>query len=148
MALWLQADPTLTKDDVLDIISVTSRKIDDDKTYPNNQEGFGEIQAHAGLIAVLRRQSSGLEELSYHQLQNLKVSIDGNLLSVVLAEPASQPFRLRVYSLKGILLSDQTMPAGQTHYLMSLPVVSEVLALQLNSSDKRLEGSKLIRLKK
>lgn len=148
VALWLQADPTLTKDDVLDIISVTSRKIDDDKTYPNNQEGFGEIQAHAGLIAVLRRQSSGLEELSYHQLQNLKVSIDGNLLSVVLAEPASQPFRLRVYSLKGILLSDQTMPAGQTHYLMSLPVVSEVLALQLNSSDKRLEGSKFIRLKR
>ena len=147
VALWLQADPTLTMEDVLDIISVTSRKIDEDRAYPNNFDGYGEIQAHAGLIEVLRRKGTGLEDLSYTQPNSVKAIIDNSQLSLVLDQPSSLPFRLRVYSLTGLLLLDQMMPAGQMSYSVSLPVVSGVLALQLNSADKRLEGSKLIRLK-
>ena len=147
VALWLQADPTLTMEDVLDIIRVTSRKIDDNIEYPNYLDGYGEIQAHAGLIEVLRRKSTGLDALSYKQPNGVKTIIDKNQLSLVLDQPSSNPFRLRVYSLSGILLFEQMMPAGQTHYSVCLPPVSGVLALQLNSIDEQLEGSMLIRLK-
>lgn len=148
VALWLQADPTLTMEDVLDIIRVTSRRVDENREYPNSLDGYGEIQAHAGLIEVLRRKSTGLDALSYSQPENVHIFIDGNLLTLSLDKPSLKPFRLRVYSLTGIMLLDQMMSAGQMQYSISLPAVSGVLALQLDSADKRLEGSMLVRLKK
>ena len=146
VALWLQADPTLTKDDVLDIIRVTSRKIDETATYPNTNDGYGEIQAHAGLIEVLRRKATGLDELSYTELRKVNVSIINHALSVILEQPSGAPFRLRVYALTGVLLLDEQLPAGQTEYKIALPAASHgVLAVQLNSSDQQLTGSKLVR---
>lgn len=50
VALWLQARPTLTPDEVKDIIAHTSKHYDDSMTtWPNNDYGYGEIDAEAGL---------------------------------------------------------------------------------------------------
>lgn len=51
MALWLQADSTLTPDRIKDIISKTSRQYDDTLKYPNNIYGHGLIDAYAGMLA-------------------------------------------------------------------------------------------------
>lgn len=51
VALWLQADPTLTPDRIKDIISKTSRQYDDTLKYPNNIYGHGLIDAYAGMLA-------------------------------------------------------------------------------------------------
>ena len=49
VALWLQACPSLTPDQVKDVIAHTAVRRDDIMTYPNNEYGWGEIDAKAGL---------------------------------------------------------------------------------------------------
>lgn len=53
VALWLQACPTLTPDDVLHIIATTSTHYDAMLTYPNNEYGYGQIDAVAGLRYIV-----------------------------------------------------------------------------------------------
>lgn len=53
VALWLQACPTLTPDDVLHIIATTSTHYDATLTYPNNEYGYGQIDAVAGLRYIV-----------------------------------------------------------------------------------------------
>lgn len=53
IALWLEADPTLTPDDVIDIIANTSNERDTSLSYPNSTCGYGEIDAWQGLLYIL-----------------------------------------------------------------------------------------------
>lgn len=61
IALWLEADPTLTMDDCLDIFARTCRRYDPSLVYPNNLYGHGEIDAYEGLKLVLERTASGIK---------------------------------------------------------------------------------------
>lgn len=45
VALWLQAKPNLTPEQVLDVISRTSTHPDASMQYPNNTYGHGQIDA-------------------------------------------------------------------------------------------------------
>ena len=49
IALWLQAKPDLTPQDVKDILAASCRHPDETLQYPNNMYGYGEIDAAAGL---------------------------------------------------------------------------------------------------
>lgn len=53
IALWLQAKPTLTKDEIIDVFAHTAKQTDTELTYPNNEYGYGEIDAYAGLLYIL-----------------------------------------------------------------------------------------------
>lgn len=55
VACWLQANPTLTPDNVRDIISRTARRDTFTGAYtaPDNVSGFGKIDAYAGLADIL-----------------------------------------------------------------------------------------------
>ena len=64
IALWLQACPTLTAHDCIDIFSTTCHRYDPSLTYPNNLYGYGEIDAYAGLQEVLRRVAAGVENIN------------------------------------------------------------------------------------
>lgn len=55
IALWLEADPTLTPADCMDIIAKTSTHYDPTLSYPNNTYGYGQIDALAGMRLVLER---------------------------------------------------------------------------------------------
>lgn len=48
VALWLQLCPTLSPRDVMQVIQATSRRYDASLTYPNNEYGWGEIDALEG----------------------------------------------------------------------------------------------------
>ena len=52
IALWLDACPTLTPEQVLQVIQNTSQR-KPGMDYPNNDYGWGEIDAKAGLDYVL-----------------------------------------------------------------------------------------------
>lgn len=52
IALWLEACPTLTPSQILDVIAKTSHR-EEGVDYPNNRMGWGEIDAKAGLSYVL-----------------------------------------------------------------------------------------------
>lgn len=60
IALWLQADPTLTPADCLEIFSKTCTHYDASLSYPNNLYGYGQIDVAAGLREVLRRKALGI----------------------------------------------------------------------------------------
>lgn len=53
IALWLQAKPTLTKEDIIDVFAHTAKHYDSSLSYPNNEYGYGEIDAYAGLLYIL-----------------------------------------------------------------------------------------------
>lgn len=62
IALWLEADPTLTMQDCLDIFDKTCRRYDATLSYPNNLYGYGEIDAYEGLKLVLERKTAGVKD--------------------------------------------------------------------------------------
>lgn len=64
IALWLQAYPKLTPEDCLEIISKTSKHIDESLSYPNNFYGYGQIDAEAGMRLVLEKAAAGIKSIS------------------------------------------------------------------------------------
>ena len=143
IALWLQADPTLTVGQVKDIIAHSSRQPDDTMTYPNNVYGHGEIDAYRGLLYMLGL--TGIRDISQHQPAGVRFSVDGKVLTVTgnLKNPT-----VRVYATDGKLVYTgrlQNNAAGQaTVSLRHLP--GGVYAVQLNTGDRQTTGSTLIRL--
>ena len=63
IALWLQADPTLTPADCLEIFAKTCTHYDASLSYPNNLYGYGQIDVAAGLKEVLRRKALGINTI-------------------------------------------------------------------------------------
>lgn len=63
IALWLQADPTLTPQDCREIFARTARRYQSDIDYPNNSYGYGEIDAAAGMKLVLEKVAAGIHEV-------------------------------------------------------------------------------------
>lgn len=54
VALWLQLCPTLTPNDILEVIQMTSKRYDTSLSYPNNDYGWGEIDALEGAKYITR----------------------------------------------------------------------------------------------
>ena len=82
VALWLQADPTLTPAEVKDILKVTCKPIAGVTEYPNNTYGYGLIDAYAGIKEVLKR-ATGIKTVQsaasrtqdcYYDLQGRRVA--------------------------------------------------------------------------
>lgn len=61
IALWLQADPTLTIDEVKDIIRTTSVADEQVQNGVAAKWGAGKFDAYAGLKEVIRRKAQGIE---------------------------------------------------------------------------------------
>lgn len=80
IALWLQADPTLSPADCLDIFAKTCRHYDATLAYPNNLYGYGEIDVTAGLEEVLRRLAAGVETLPARQATGRIHTLDGRFV--------------------------------------------------------------------
>ncbi len=60
IALWLEAYPQLSPQDCLDIFSETCTHYDTSLSYPNNLYGYGQIDAYAGMQAVLELAATGI----------------------------------------------------------------------------------------
>ena len=145
IALWLQAKPTLTREEIMDVFSRTCTHYDASLSYPNNEYGYGQIDVYRGLLDILG--VSGIEEVSKsHTAARIGVSPNG-MLTIMTAEPVDHPFTVKVYSVSGMLLYTEQMEAGRTTYTLDLSRLpsSAVYAVQING-DKKIAGSTLIRL--
>ena len=76
IALWLQADPSLTKDRIMDIIAKTARHPDPALSYPNDHYGYGEIDAYHGMLEVLGL--TGISNISTTPLTTATARLDGS----------------------------------------------------------------------
>lgn len=139
IALWMQADPSLTTEKIKEVIAASSRQPESELQYPNNQYGHGEIDAYRGLCYILGVDK--IEGVTVAQPQQASFRLNGRKLSVESAAILSQQTELRVYSIDGrLLLTEQ----GTSIDLSSLP--QGVYAVQLNTGNKAMTGSTLIRL--
>lgn len=147
IALWLQACPQLSPEQVLEVIRNTSRKVSNvDLSVPNNYEGYGEIDVYKGLVEVLRMQASGLRDISGDTPAAVRFSLSGDILTMTFAEPVLHPVTVSVYSVGGTLVLRRSVGAGNSVCdinLASLP--SAVYAVQLNGCDAGITGSVLVR---
>ena len=94
IALWLQADPTLTPSDCLEIFAKTCTHYDTSLSYPNNLYGYGQIDVAAGLREVLRRKALGINTVGQKKV--------------------SEQYDNRIYLLDGryVGTSDANLPKG------------------------------------
>lgn len=148
LALWLQADPTLTQDRVKEIFAKTCRQEDSMLTlktslpgvWPNNECGYGEIDAYAGLLEILGLTS--IPELSTRQLQRVSVvsAVNGQIVLSTEEAPA-QSLVCRAYAVSGQLLAEGRLQAGEQKITLQLPAYTGVVAVQVEGM-----GSTLIRV--
>ena len=112
IALWLQANPNLTPEDIKGVIERTSHQPEPEfsGSDKNVYYGWGEIDAYAGLLDILGL--TGIEELSKHQPANMKFRLEGHTLhidgldretSVTIFDLSGRPV-LRTMSNDGIIL--------------------------------------------
>ena len=131
VALWLQAKPTLTHDEIITTLGRTCKKPDPKQTYPNYGYGYGEVDAYAGLLDIL-----GVTTSIPTLPQTLAgVTLQGHTLRI---EGITEPTTVNVYTLNGQrVFTTQTADGIVT--LPNLPAA--VYAVQCGSL-----GSSLIRL--
>lgn len=97
IALWLEADPTLTIDAVKEIIAETSVRDADVEAGNPVQWGAGKFDAYAGLKEVLRR-SSGVTDVKADE-SPLMVSRSGRVCTVFVN--GAERIDARVYGVAG-----------------------------------------------
>ena len=147
VALWLQANPKLTPEDVLDVLSRTCRQPDPELVYPNNYYGYGEIDVYSGLLDVLA--ASGIHGLSHHQARGMALRQDGRRLMLTLPDNIPESGLLvSVYALDGRQLMKQHCQPGQQLMVLPLQLQTGVYAVQADcADDASLTGSQLIRVR-
>ena len=146
IALWLQANPQLTREDVMGVISRTSRHPEENLNYPNNIYGYGEIDGYKGLLDVLSL--NRMETISQHQPQAVRVSADDNNLFLTFTTVPTSPVRVSIYSVGGQQLVQHELTPASTVATLPLPKLpAGIYAVQLTSREQQMTGSQLIRIK-
>ena len=134
IALWLEAKPTLTPQEALETIRLTSKPLGVDSLgHPNGEYGYGLIDAYKGLLHVLGIDTS-IRSLSQHQPAGMTFRVAGDLLY---ADGAEDGIPVTFYSLSGTLVRQSQVENG-TVSLSGMP--KGVYAVQLGKL-----GSTLIR---
>lgn len=147
VALWLQAAPDLTPDEVKAVLAVTCRQPDPSLDYPNNHYGYGEIDVYRGLLEVLRRRGASVDHLSTAQPSGVTFSVVGDQLSLTFSSALTTPVSVKIFSLSGKQLFAASFPVGSSQSSLSLAALpAGVYAVQVDSRDPRFRGSTLVRL--
>ena len=136
IALWLEAKPTLTQEEILDVFAHTSRHPVASMEYPNNEYGYGEIDAYKGLLYIL-----GIDHIEGLQTEHLTEAVARPVsggVTVTLNGNSTTALPCRIYDTAGRLIGQFTVTDAKAFY----PLKSGVYAVQVG----RL-GSTLVRVK-
>lgn len=147
IALWLQARPTLTTEEILQVFHRTCQHPDPGLSYPNNIYGFGEIDAYRGLLDILG--IDRIEGLSLYQPAALHIYPSGSGLRLVTDTPVSETIHLKLFNLSGACIFQTSLRLNGTEtYLPLPPHPAAIYAVQTNAPTPSLRGSQLIRLER
>lgn len=139
IALWLEADPTLTVDDVKDIIARTAVRDEAVDSEDPVRWGLGKFNALGGLKEVIRRAAAGVESVSAdgHNSRQIVTPAGNRTFNIFLGEANS--LDIRVYSASGTLAFSGKYGGDEADIdLSSLP--AGIYVLTVNGS----ENSKLL----
>lgn len=142
IALWLEADPTLTAERIKEVLAHTCTKPEASMTYPNNTYGYGQIDVYQGLLYILGAMDN-ISNLSWHQPRDATIDVSGNQL-VVNTDHETDGF-VTIYTPDGQqVLADTLNSDGQVD--LSTLSTDQVYVVQLDTSNPLTTGSTLIRL--
>ncbi|WP_455536607.1 S8 family peptidase [Prevotella koreensis] len=148
IALWLQANPSLTVDDVISLFSETCHQLDPTLSHPNNIYGYGEIDVYRGLLRILG--IDAIEGISKEQPTGVDFRLDGSsLLHLCFTRPLSASARVYIYNVSGNILYEGRVVAGTESTEVGMATFpAGVYAVQITSTDTAVCGSTLVRIVK
>ena len=139
IALWLQAKPDLTRDDIMGVLQRTCRHPEEDMDYPNNYYGYGEIDAYRGLLDILG--VTAIKEVSQHEPHDARIWTDDGLLHIAFDQVPTQPVNVTIYTTGGARVFQATISTRQSDVTLPLSTLnSGIYVVQLGTM-----GSALIR---
>ena len=140
IALWLQAKPDLTRDDIMGIFQRTCHHPEEGLDYPNNKYGYGKIDAYRGLLDILG--VTAVEEISQHEPQNATIWAQEELLHIVFNKIPDAAITLSIYSTAGTRIYQTSVTSNQQNVILPLPAIGKgIYIVQLGNL-----GSTLIRI--
>ena len=141
IALWLEADPTLTRERILDVFAHTATHYDTSLSYPNNRYGYGEIDAYKGLLYILHL--TDVEGISTIHAQGVTIlPAAGGSIRITFDNPLPHSTNVRAYTTDGKMVAGATLAPHSTTYTLTLPSgIHGIIAVQLDGY-----GSTLIRM--
>ena len=80
VALWLQENPTLTPDQVREVIMNTSTHTVSGITYPNNEYGYGVINAEAGVEYIRSHFATAIQQ---HGIETIPAAADNDAIHTI-----------------------------------------------------------------
>jgi hypothetical protein len=144
IALWLQARPDLTPEEIKDVIAQTSIRHDPTLDYPNNTYGWGEIDAYRGLLYLLGL--SGIKEITSEQPRKVQVVLQDDCMRLCFDELLRQPLDVVLYGVGGSLVARHHLNSGTAEQQVGIGgLPTGVYAVQLHSQQPGITGSFLIR---
>ena len=139
IALWLQANTNLTREDIIGVLQRTSRHPEEDMDYPNNKYGYGEIDAYRGLLDILGITS--IKEISQHEPHDARIWASNDLLHIVFDKVPTRPVSVTIYTTGGTRVYQSSINTKQSDVTLPLPTLSKgIYVVQLGEM-----GSSLIR---
>ena len=140
IALWLQAKPDLTRDDIMGVLQRTSRQPEGALRYPNSKYGYGEIDAYRGLLDILG--VTAIKEISQHEHSDARIWASDGLLHIVFDNVPAKPVAVNIYTTGGSVVYGSSINTNDSHVVLPLPTLSKgIYVVQLDTS-----GSALIRI--
>lgn len=145
IALWLEACPDLTREQIMDVFAHTCTHPDASLDYPNNRYGYGQIDVYRGLLYLLG--IDGIGEISSHQPESVEFAVTGsNSFDVSFSVPLSRSAEIRIYDTSGRLLHTSSVAAGASFaHIVLPPSVKGVVAVQVSGDSSATTGSTLMR---
>lgn len=144
IALWLQAKPDLTTQEVLETLSKTCRQPDSSLPYPNMEYGYGEIDAYHGLLYLLGIDK--IEGVSHHQPQSLHINIQDGVLHLQTDRQLSAPIRINIYNLSGVTVYQTTIQPNNLQTTLP-PLPAGMYAVQTDCDIPGYRGSQICIIK-
>lgn len=135
IALWLEADPTLTRERIIDVFAHTSHHYSESLTYPNNEYGYGEINAYKGLLYILG--IDGIEGLSDKHLTEAVARPVSGGVTIRLNTESNTALPCRIYDTAGRIVGQFSVKDEHTFF----PLKKGIYAVQVGHF-----GSTLVRV--
>lgn len=145
IALWLQAKPDLTPQDILKVFERTCSHYDPTLSYPNNYYGYGQIDVYRGLLDILGIDK--IEGISSHQVQRVKCRPADGILYVDIEEEGKKgSMTVSIYATNGILMKQARIDdTAGTHRIDISNLPKGIYAVQVNGGTPSTTGSMLFR---
>ena len=145
IALWLQAKPDLTPEEIKQVFSRTCTHPDESLSYPNNYYGYGQIDVYKGLLDILGL--DGIRGISDYCPQSVEVLPRQNGVKLIFDTAPVDPFVVRIFTSSGLMTDHIRVPVtGEKAYDIDMSSShSGVYLIQIDTKNIKTTGSVLIR---